>query len=168
MRPMLAGAAALITLTALAGCARSQGAGMTIAMARPRLLASGPADTYLAEGQDTTGTTVQRPSCASGCPLNSLGTVVLYDMSWTQWSGSRAAGTGAATFQSCAVMCSGQPQYRTRVRITLTRPVRDCRTHQAFWTRVTLGYPDGTGSAQLPPDPWDFTALAAAARATCG
>jgi hypothetical protein len=97
-----------------------------------------------------------------------LGTVVLYHMTWQDWTGQAATGTGAETIQSCATYCSGQPQYRVpAIAITLSRPVRDCATGQDVWTQAAFRYPDGLGDAPAPADPWDFTALAAAARASC-
>jgi hypothetical protein len=123
---------------------------------------------YLAEGEVLTGTTALRPGCADGCPLNSLGTVVLYHMTWREWTGQTATGTGSETIQSCAVYCSGQPQYRVpAVVISLSRPARDCAIGLRVWTRATFRYPDGLGSAPAPPDPLDFTSLATAARASC-
>jgi hypothetical protein len=146
-------------LIAMAGCASR---GESPALARPW-----QPDTYLAEGQDATGTTVQRPSCSGGCPLNALGTVVLYDMTWRTWDFTTATGTGTETIQSCGALCTGHPWYRARVRVTLTDPVRDCAARQAYWTRATFRYPDGLGGAPAPPDPWKFTALAKQARQTC-
>jgi len=126
-----------------------------------------PPDVYLAEGQDVDGTTVRQPDCEDGCPLNNLGTVVLYGMSWRTWNDTRAEGSGTATIQSCDEICSGLPQYQVKVRVTLTRPVRDCAAGQAFWTRATFGYPDGLGAAPAPPEPWNFSGVAAAAHASC-
>lgn len=137
------------------------------ASAHPRATPADPPDTYLAEGQDVYGTTAQRPSCSSGCPLNSLGTVVLYDMTWRAWNGRAATGAGTETIQSCETICSGMPQYQAKVTVTLSHPVEDCAAGQAYWTRAVFGYPDGLGDAPAPPDPWTFTAVAAAASATC-
>ena len=110
---------------------------------------------------------MRRPACAAGCPLNSLGTVVLYDMTWRSWSGAAATGSGTETIQSCAAICSGMPQYRARVAVTLSRPVRDCAAGQAYWTRAVFRYPDGLGAAPPPPDPWNFTGLEDQARRSC-
>jgi len=153
---------------ALAGCA-SQSQAMvrvarTIAPARP----AAPLDTYLAEGQDLASTSVQRPSCREGCPLNDLGTVVLYNMRWHTWDATTATGTGTVSIQSCGeVYCSGMPQYSAKVEVTFSEPVRDCAAGQAYWTRAVLSYPGGLGEAPAPPDPWNFTALAGQARQTC-
>jgi hypothetical protein len=122
---------------------------------------------YLADGEDLTGTTQVRPECTGGCPLNSLGTIVLYRMTWHAWTGEAATGTGTETIQSCASVCSGLPQYQVKVVVTLSRPVRDCATGLAVWTRASFRYPDGLRGAPAPPEPWDFTGLAAAARAGC-
>jgi hypothetical protein len=136
--------------------------------ARVRTSTSPVAPAYLAEGEDLTGTAVLRPGCADGCPLNSLGTVVLYRMTWQEWTGQSAIGSGSETIQSCAVYCSGQPQYRVpAVAVSLSRPVRDCATGLTIWTRATFRYPSGLGDAPAPPNPWDFTTLAMAARADC-
>ena len=136
--------------------------------ARAHRPAPSPPPVYLAEGEVLTGSTVLRPGCAAGCPLNGLGTVVLYHMTWQEWTGQTATGTGSETIQSCAVYCSGQPQYRVpAIAVTLSRPVRDCATGLRVWTHATFRYPDGLGNAPAPPNPWDFTTLAAAARASC-
>lgn len=167
------GATALAAVLAvgLAGCGSHAEAPArmvrTSVTGHPRATPTMPPDTYLAEGQDVAGTTAQRPYCATGCPLNDLGTVVLYDMRWRAWGTTAATGTGTETIQSCDTICSGLPQYRARVTVTLSRPVRDCAAGQAYWTRAAFGYPDGLGDAPAPPDPWDFTSLAATARSTC-
>ena len=109
-----------------------------------------------------------RPDCADGCPLNSLGTVVLYRTTWQEWTGQSATGTGSETIQSCAVYCSGQPQYRVpAITVTLSHPVRDCAAGLTVWTRATFRYPESLRDAPMPPDSLDFTTLATAARAGC-
>jgi hypothetical protein len=170
-RRILAMAGAVVALM-VAGCAhlteapaRIVGTVSTGHHARPAPVP--PPDTYLAEGQDVSGTTAQRPSCAAGCPLNDLGTVVLYNMRWRVWDSSAATGTGTETIQSCDDICSGLPQYQAKVTVTFSRPVEDCAVGQAYWTRAVFGYPQGLGDAPAPPDPWDFTTLAASARSTC-
>lgn len=166
-----AGAVMVVLAITMAGCASRAEAPTRIAgtavTGHPRATPATPPDTYLAEGADVTGTTAQRPSCSTGCPLNDLGTVVLYDMTWRMWDKTAASGTGTETIQSCDSICSGLPQYQARVRVTFSRPVQDCAASQAYWTRAVFSYPDGLGDAPAPPDPWNFTTLAAAARSTC-
>jgi hypothetical protein len=162
----------LLTGCALTGCATvpppAVAARSTHAHVRTATSAPPAPPVYLAEGEVLTGTTVLRPGCVAGCPLNGLGTVVLYHMTWQRWTGQTATGTGWETIQSCAVYCSGQPQYRVpAVAISLSRPVRDCAIGLSVWTRATFRYPDGLGRAPAPPDPLDLTTLAAAARASC-
>jgi oligopeptidase B len=164
MRPILRACVPLLAAT-LAGCAAAPSPAPRAHDAARVRTEQRPPDTYLTEGQDIAGTTVQRPPCTTGCPLNNLGTVVLYDMTWSQWSGVRAAGSGTVTVQECDDICSGLPQHTTRVRVTFSAPVRDCRTGQAYWTRASFRY--GASLPGSPPDPWDFTALASAARSTC-
>jgi hypothetical protein len=170
-RGVTAGAVIVVLAVALAGCAsRAEAPARMVRTAvtgHPRATPTAAPDTYLAEGQDVTGTTAQRPSCATGCPLNDLGTVVLYDMRWRVWDARAATGTGTETIQSCDTICSGLPQYRAKVTVTLSRPVKDCAAGQAYWTRAVFDYPDGLGDAPAPPDPWNFTALETTARSTC-
>lgn len=160
----------LVVLLA-AGCASHVSAGTspahaTAAASHTARQTQKPA-VYLAEGQDVDGTTVQRPDCATGCPLNNLGTVVLYDMSWRVWNDTTAVGSGTETIQTCGSVCSGMPQYRVTVTVTLTRPVKDCAARQSLWTRASFFYPNGVGDAPEPANPWDFTGVSAAAHASC-
>jgi hypothetical protein len=124
-------------------------------------------DVYLAEGQDINATTAQRPRCTDGCPLSGDGTVVVYDMSWPEWTSSRAIGTGTETIQSCLPNCAAGPQYRVRTVLTFTQPVKDCVTGHRFWTQAAFRFPHGLDGAPAPVNPWTFTGVAAEARATC-
>jgi hypothetical protein len=123
------------------------------------------ADVYLAEGQDAHGTIVRAPGCASGCPLSGDGTVFLYGMTWRQWTGTQAVGTGTEEIQSCVPNCAG-PQYKIPVTVTLSEPARDCATSSApmyLWTKAAFRWPNGLPSglrgADAPYNPWLFTAL---------
>jgi hypothetical protein len=162
---------AVLITAALTGCASHPDApARMVRTVAPRRTAQPvqPLDTYLAEGQDLAGTAAQRPACGQGCPLNSLGTVVLYNMKWPTWDATKATGTGSETIQSCgATLCSGMPQYSAKVRVTFSKPVKDCQADQAYWTRAVFSYPEGLGDAPAPPDPWNFTTLAQQARQTC-
>jgi len=121
---------------------------------------------FLAEGQDVHGTVVRAPACASGCPLSGDGTIVLYGMTWHEWTGSVAVGTGTEEIQGCVPNCAAGPHYKVPVTVTLTAPKRDCATSgggQYVWTRAAFHWPDGLPSGlrgrNAPYNPWTFTAL---------
>jgi oligopeptidase B len=122
---------------------------------------------FLAEGQDVNGTTVQRPHCRGGCPLSGDGTIVLYNMTWRAWTKRTAIGTGTETIQSCSPSCAAGRQYRVKVVVTLTRPVRDCAMHMSFWTKARFRFPRGQHGAPVPQNPWIFSGVAAQAAQGC-
>jgi hypothetical protein len=130
--------------------------------------ASPGARVYLAEGQDVHGTIVRAPGCASGCPLSGDGTVVLYGMTWHEWTGAQAAGTGTEEIRSCVPNCAAGPQYKVPVTVTLTGARKDCASSGGtvyVWTEAAFGWPDGLPSglrgSNAPYNPWTFTALEA-------
>ena len=121
---------------------------------------------YLAEGQDVRGTLVRAPACASGCPLSGDGTIVLYGMTWHEWTGTQAVGTGTEEIQGCVPNCAGGRQYKVAVTVTLAAPRKDCATPgrtQYVWTRASFrwpnGLPAGLKGSNAPYNPWTFTAL---------
>lgn len=123
------------------------------------------ADVYLAEGQDVHGTVVRAPGCASGCPLSGDGTIVLYGMTWHEWTGTQAVGTGTEEIQGCVPNCAAGPQYKVAVTVTLAGPKKDCATSGGtyVWTRATFRWPDGLPRGlqgrNAPYNPWTFAAL---------
>ncbi len=126
------------------------------------------ADVYLAEGQDVRGPLVRAPACAAGCPLSGDGTIVLYDMTWREWTRTEAVGTGTEEIQGCVPDCAAGPQYKVAVTVTLAAPKRDCVTPGAsvyLWTKAAFRWPDGLPSRlqgpNAPYNPWPFTALKA-------
>jgi hypothetical protein len=123
-------------------------------------------DVYLAEGQDVHGTIVRAPACASGCPLSGDGTIVLYGMTWHEWTGAQAVGTGSEDIQGCVPNCASGRQYKVAVTVTLAAPKKDCATPgstQYVWTRASFrwpgGLPSGLRGSSAPYNPWTFTAL---------
>jgi hypothetical protein len=123
---------------------------------------------YLAEGQDVHGTITRAPGCASGCPLSGDGTVVLYGMTWREWTGTQAIGTGTEEIQDCVPNCAAGPHYKVPVIVTLAAPKKDCASSGAttyVWTKAAFRWPDGLPSGLRGPDapynPWTFTALEA-------
>jgi len=121
---------------------------------------------YLAEGQDVHGTIVRAPACGSGCPLSGDGTIILYGMTWHEWTGIQAVGTGTEDIQGCVPNCAAGPQYKVAVTVTLTGPKQDCATSggtQYVWTKATFRWPDGLPrglrGSNAPYNPWTFTAL---------
>jgi len=135
------------------------------ATSEPAAPAAGTA-VYLAEGQDVHGTIVRAPACGSGCPLSGDGTIVLYGMTWHEWTGTQAVGTGTEEIQGCVPNCAAGPQYKVGVTVTLAEPKRDCATSggsQYVWTRASFrwsaGLPRGLQGRNAPYNPWTFTAL---------
>jgi hypothetical protein len=126
------------------------------------------AGVYLAEGQDVRGTITRAPACASGCPLSGDGTVVLYGMTWHEWTGIQAVGTGTEEIQGCVPNCAAGAQYKVPVTVTLAAPKKDCATSGGtlyVWTRAAFrwphGLPGGLRGRDAPYNPWTFTALEA-------
>jgi hypothetical protein len=136
--------------------------------------ASAGADTFIAEGQNISGTPLHKPACPSGCVLSGDATSVLYDMTWTRWTGTEAAGTGTENIEDCVPNCANGGQHRVRVAVTFSRPVKDCPAQSAarwLWSRVSFGYPRGLPGAlrgaNAPKNPWTFSSLIAQAKQRC-
>jgi hypothetical protein len=171
--------AALLAAGLATGCssASSAPAAGTAATARPAAATiqawPGGTDVYLAESQDPRGTSVHEPRCATGCPLSGDGTIVLWDMTWSQWDGAEAVGAGTEKIESCNPDCASGGQYSVKVGVTFTQPVKDCGDGGIyFWTHAAFTWPAGLPAALRggngPINPWDFTQLRTVATDSCG
>ena len=171
-------AAAFSCAAVLAAACGASSAPATAPATTPALTAAsaGPpgADTFIAEGQSVSGTPLHKPSCPSGCVLSGDATTVLYNMTWTRWTGTGAAGTGTENIEDCVPNCAAGGQHRVRVAVTFSRPVKACPAQSAarwLWSRVTFSYPRGLPAAlrgaNAPENPWTFSSLIAQAAQSC-
>jgi hypothetical protein len=177
--------AAALTAAALIGIAAGVPAfgassGASATSARTATAAHTGADTFIAEGQNIGGTALHEPACRSGCVLSGDATSILHTMTWRSWTATAATGAGTENIEGCVPNCASGGQYRVRVVVTFSRPVKDCpaRTGTAqtgtrwFWSRASFRYPRGLPKAlrgaRAPTNPWTFTSVIAQARESCG
>jgi hypothetical protein len=167
-------ACAALLVTACSPSASSAGSSASGTASTP-VTSQTAADTFLAEGQDVTGTAWHEPACGtSGCPLSGDSTTILYQMNWTMWSDTEAVGTGTYKVDACNPSCAAGPVYPVPAVVTFSQPVKACSASGArwFWSRASFRFPDGLPKAlqgqNAPQNPWTFTTLVAAAQQSCG
>jgi hypothetical protein len=130
--------------------------------------------TFLAEGQDVTGTALFEPACGGyGCALSGDSTAFLYHMSWTTWSATEAVGSGTYKLNACHPSCAAGTVYPVPAVVTLSQPVKVCSSSGArwFWSRASFAFPDGLPKAlqgqDAPQNPWTFDIVVASAQQSC-
>jgi hypothetical protein len=128
---------------------------------------------YLAEGGDVNGTVLYRPACGSGCQLSGDGTTALWNMTWTTWTATTAAGTGTEKIDDCNPNCAAGTLHSVAVRVTLGKPVMVCASGKGtwYWTRVTFAWPDGLPAVfsgdNAPTNPFDYADITAQQATSC-
>ncbi len=190
-----AGLAALTALTVGCGSSSSHVAGAAAASSAPSSTVpsstvpsstTGPATAravstrppsapvvYLAEGGSVGGTVVHTPACKSGCQLSGDGTTSLWNMTWTTWNSTVAAGTGTEKLDDCTPDCAEGTLHPVPVKVTLSRPVMVCvaGTGRWFWTRVSFTWPTGLPAAfsggNAPLNPFDYPGITSQAAKSC-
>jgi hypothetical protein len=132
------------------------------------------ANTFLAPGQDINAAPLYEPACTGyGCSLSGDGTAILYQITWTTWSATKAVGTGTYKLDACDPSCAAGPVDPVPAVVTFSQPVKVCSasgTHWV-WSRASFTFPQGLPSAlqgqNAPINPWTFTPLIAAAQQSC-
>jgi hypothetical protein len=172
-RVAAAGAIACLALLATA-CGSS---GSSAASAPGSTSAAGAqtaANTFLAPGQDLNATPLYEPACTGyGCSLSGDGTAVLYEITWTTWSATKAVGTGTYKLDACNPSCAAGPVDPVATVVTLSQPVKVCSSSGTHWvwSRASFTFPHGLPQAfqgqNAPTNPWTFTPLIAAAQQSC-
>jgi len=185
-RVAAAGAIACLSLLATAcgssGSPAAPAPGSTSAAPASSAPASSPAaagaqtaaNTFLAPGQDINTTPLHAPACTGyGCSLSGDGTAVLYQITWTTWSATKAVGTGTYKLDACTPSCAAGPVDPVPAVVTFSQPVKVCSasgTHWV-WSRASFTFPQGLPSAfqgqNAPINPWTFTPLITAAQQSC-
>jgi hypothetical protein len=130
--------------------------------------------TFLAPGQDINAAPLYEPACTGyGCSLSGDGTAILYQITWTTWSATKAVGTGTYKLDACNPSCAAGPVDPVPAVVTFSQPVKVCSasgTHWV-WSRASFAFPQGLPSAfqgqNAPINPWTFTPLIAAAQQSC-
>jgi hypothetical protein len=128
---------------------------------------------YLAEGGTVTGTALHAPACRSGCALSGDSTAFLWDMTWTSWTATGAAGTGTEKLDDCTPNCAAGTQHSVAVRVELSAPVMVCLsgTGKWFWTRVSFDWPHGLpaalSGANAPANPLGYPGIASRSAKSC-
>jgi hypothetical protein len=128
---------------------------------------------YLAEGGSVGGTVVRAPACKAGCQLSGDSTTSLWDMTWTTWNSTVAAGTGTEKLDDCTPDCASGTLHPVPVKVTLSRPVMVCGpgTGKWFWTRVSFTWPAGLPAAfsggNAPLNPFDYPGITSQAAKSC-
>jgi hypothetical protein len=130
--------------------------------------------TFLAPGQDIMATPLYEPRCTGyGCPLSGDGTAVLYGITWTTWSATKAVGTGTYKLDACNPNCAAGPVDPVPAVVTFSQPVKVCSSSGTHWvwSRASFTFPHGLPTAlqgqNAPTNPWTFTPLIAAAQQSC-
>jgi phage tail protein X len=129
--------------------------------------------TFLAQGQDVSGTLLHRPACHSGCPLSGDSTAILDTMTWRTWSATKAVGTGIYKLDGCNPDCAAGPVYPVATVVTLSDPVKACSSSGTrwVWTRASFRFPHGLPKAlhgdSAPKNPWVFSTVISAAQRSC-
>jgi hypothetical protein len=132
-------------------------------------------DTYIAGGQDLAGPALYKPACKVkfDCALSGDSTAFLYRMHWSQWSTTKAVGTGTYLLNDCTPNCAEGRFYSVPIVVTFTNPVKACagKAVRWYWTKASFRYPHGIPSAlrgdSAPANPWNFAGLAQDAKASC-
>jgi hypothetical protein len=131
--------------------------------------------TYFAAGQDIEGPALYKPACSVkfDCAVSGDSTAFLYRMRWTQWSATKAVGTGSYLLNSCTPDCAAGTFYNVPIVVTFTNPVKACsgKSVRWYWTKAAFRFthtlPPGLRGDNGPVNPWVFTGVAQQARATC-
>jgi len=185
-RVAAAGAIACLSLLATAcgssGSPAAPAPGSTSAAPASTAPASSPsaagaqtaARTFLAPGQDINAIPLYEPACTGyGCSLSGDGTAILYQITWTTWSATKAVGTGIYKLDACNPSCAAGPVDPVPAVVTFSQPVKVCSasgTHWV-WSRASFTFPHGLPQAfqgqSAPTNPWTFTPLIAAAQQSC-
>jgi hypothetical protein len=130
-------------------------------------------EVFLAEGGDVRGTSVYRPACGSGCGLSGDGTTALWNMTWTAWTATGAAGAGTEKIDDCNPNCAAGTLHAVAARVTLSNPVMVCASGKGtwYWTRVTFTWPDGLPAVfsgdNAPTNPFDYPDITAQQATSC-
>jgi hypothetical protein len=169
------GGGPVVPPTASAAAAASSAAASQLGSAPASASPAQPASprVFLAEGGDVRGTSVYRPACGSGCELSGDGTAALWNMTWTAWTSTQAAGAGTEKLDDCNPNCAAGTLHSVAVRVTFSKPVMTCQSGKAawYWTRVTFTWPDGLPSvfsgANAPANPFDYPDITAQQAASC-
>jgi hypothetical protein len=128
---------------------------------------------FLAEGGDVRGPSVYRPACVSGCGLSGDGTTALWNMTWTSWTSTQAAGAGTEKIDDCNPNCAAGTLHAVAVRVTLGKPVLVCASGKGawYWTQVTFSWPDGLPAVfsgdNAPTNPFDYPDITAQQATSC-
>src|SRR5579862_1660078 len=186
-RVAVAGVIACLSLLATACGSSGSSAASAPAATAPTGPASSPASptpaatggqtaahTFLAPGQDINATPLFEPACTGyGCSLSGDGTAILYQITWRNWSATKAVGTGTYKLDACNPSCAAGPVVPVATVVTFSQPVKVCSasgTHWV-WSRASFAFPHGLPSAfqgqNAPVNPWTFTPLIAAAQQSC-
>jgi hypothetical protein len=131
--------------------------------------------TYIAAGQYLRGPALYKPACKVkfDCALSGDATAFLYQMRWTQWSTTKAVGTGTYLLNSCTPNCAEGKFYAVPIVVTFTNPVKACmgKSVRWYWTKASFRFTHGLPSAlrrdNAPVNPWDFTGVSQEAKASC-
>lgn len=132
--------------------------------------------TYIAEGQYLPGPALYKPACKVkfDCVISGDATAFLYRMRWTQWSTTKAVGTGTYLLNNCTPNCAEGKFYNVPIVVTFTNPVKACfgESVRWYWTKASFRYTHGLPRAlrawdNAPLNPWVFTGLASQAHASC-
>ena len=132
--------------------------------------------TYIAAGQSLGGPALYRPACTVkfDCVLSGDATAFLYRMRWTQWGTTKAVGVGTYLLNSCTPNCAEGKFSSVPIVVTFTNPVKACvgKSVPWYWTKATFRFTHGLPPAlrrfdDAPVNPWSFTGLAEAAKASC-
>lgn len=106
-----------------------------------------PVTVYLAAGQAIGGAALYRPVTAQ---ISGDATYFLSNMTWSAWTATTAVGTGTALLDDCNPSCAAGHIYHVPVQITLTQPVKACKTTyngppgaRYFWSHADFTYPSG-------------------------
>jgi hypothetical protein len=132
-------------------------------------------DTYFAAGQYLKGPALYKPACKTkfSCSVSGDATAFLYKMHWTQWTASKAIGSGSYLLNSCTPNCALGKFYDVPIVVTFTNPVKACfgKSDRWYWTKATFrfthGLPPALRGGNGPVNPWVFTGLAQEAKASC-
>jgi hypothetical protein len=171
-------AAALTVL--VTGCASGSSSVVGAALAAPPSTAVAARTTptpapvvYLADGGSVGGTIVHASACKAGCQLSGDSTTSLWDMTWSTWNSTVAAGSGTEKLDDCTPNCAAGTLHAVPVRVTLSRAVMVCvsGTGRWFWTRVSFTWPAGLPAAfsggNAPLNPFDYPDITAQAAKSC-
>ena len=132
------------------------------------------ANTFLAPGQDLNAVPLHEPACTGyGCALSGDSTAILYRITWTTWSATKAVGTGTYKLDACTPSCAADPVDPVPTVVTFSQPVKVCSSSGTHWvwSRASFRFPHGLPRAfqgqNAPTNPWTFTPLIAAAQQSC-